>query len=481
MRIIQTFKDALAARSSAGVYWDESSIGMVQISGSLRSLEIERFVSAPLQEGMNPAEAVKEILSKEPLRYEKLVSAVPASQAVIRQLEVHFTDLKKLKKAIKYQVEPFIPGSAEDIVADIIAPIHDGRLLSTALDKRILSEHLRILRSAGMNPEITAVSEVSLYYLYKALYGEETPHAVCIVNVLPNRMGVQVIRNGRLELLRLIETSPSIIDHLGQTLRIWNQRNTGEEITEILVTGPLAAQVSVVEGIENATHTKARTWNPLDLVKHKLNGLSEEVGLSLCIPLGLAVMGLMPSRLVLNLQKDEFEKRKGRGLKTHVLIFTFSLVAILAISFTKIYMRLHSYEAEHDRLGKAITQVFAEAFPGSMKPLKGRELSQMKQKISEEKGQYKWAHDVLSGKLSLDSILSLSNILAGYPGISVDQITIEDKKIAFGGHTTSFSSLDKLKEALSKSPAFSNARLTGTKMDKKDNSISFQFSMETPS
>lgn len=481
MSLIESFKEVFAGGSSAGIYWDGSSLGIVQVSGSHRSLEIDRVAYVPLKEDSNVAAAIKETVSREGFRFDRLVSAVPASEAMIRELPVAFTDLKKLRKTLRYQVEPYISCPAEEIVADCVTPFHDARLISVALQKHILTEHLSILRSAGLSPDITGISEIALFYLYEALHPPREPGVAAIVHILHNRTGVQIIKDGRIELFRVLESSPFSVDRLNQTLKTWKLTGNGDVIREVLVTGPFAAQEKIAEEISQAVEADAVVWQPFEELNCINARLGAEYQSDLCIPLGLAVMGMMNSTEVINLQKEEFEKSKGRGLKTQFLTLFFSLLVFLSLVFTNFYQKLHGYQAEYDRLGRSIIQVFNEAFPGATRPLKGREASQMRQKVAEEASQYRWAQEVLSGKASLDTILSFSNILSAYPEIIIDQMTIEDKRVSFGGHTNSFSSLDRLKEALTKNVSFSNARLTGTKMDKKDNSIAFQFSLEAAS
>jgi len=160
-------------------------------------------------------------------------------------------------------------------------------------------------------------------------------------------------------------------------------------------------------------------------------------------------------------------------------VFMLSAIVLLVFLFTfHTYQKLYISERHYSELKQEIHQVFSSTFPESKIVVKGQELPQMRQKMEEETGKYRWLEDLTGGGKVLDILKVLTGTISGFPGVKVDDLTIEEEEVRLHGRASSFETVDKLKQKLSDSDYFKVVRLVGAKMDKKQKAVRFNFALE---
>jgi len=162
-----------------------------------------------------------------------------------------------------------------------------------------------------------------------------------------------------------------------------------------------------------------------------------------------------------------------------MLIYMLFTILLLGGLFSlNLYQKLNMQEQYYTALKKNIRQIFKDTFPQTQHMVRGQELAQMSQKIEEEMGRYGWLDELVGKGTVLDVLKILTKTISGYHDVRIDNISVEGKVINLDGRTSSFETVDKLKEKLSNTGFLKTVKLVGAKMDKRERAVTFKIAME---
>ena len=477
--MLNPFKDFFAPNFVVGLEVTEGYIGAVQVFNSLKGLEIDRIAFREIESPDQIVRELTEFFAKEGLRNDMLITCLPTSSSVIRQIPLPFDKVKKIDKIIKYQMEPYVPYPVDKIVVDFMPTGSKDNITTIGVQKELLAEHMTTLSGAKLEPQVVSVDDLALFHLYTHNSREEAPgKVVCILHCGHDENVIQIICENRLDFMRVLPKGGDVLEQFANTLKLFQLEKPELLIDEILLTGYSGYNQGMAERISAETKIQASVWRPFDALTNKKNQVDMALQAKLSVPLGLAMSVAHPPDKVFDLRKEEFTNRTSLNLKK-TFMFMFSAIFILVFLFTfNVYQKLIINEKHHSELQQEIKQIFSSTFPETGLIVKGQELAQMSRKIEEETGKYKWLEDLTGEGKVLDIIMLLSSTVSGFPDVKIDNLSIEENDIRLHGHTASFETVDKLKQKLTDSGYFKVVRLVGAKMDKKKEAVSFNFALE---
>ena len=102
----------------------------------------------------------------------------------------------------------------------------------------------------------------------------------------------------------------------------------------------------------------------------------------------------------------------------------------------------------------------------------------MAQKISAETAQYQWLEETAGQGSVLETLLVVTQKLAGFGDVQVDNLSFEAGKINLDGRTSSFKTVDDLKARLGEPGLFKSVKLVSAKMDSREQAVLFNFVLE---
>lgn len=476
--MLNPFKEFFAPKFMVGLEVTDSYIGAVQVFNTLKGLEIDRIAFREIENADRISQELTEFFTKEGLRHEMLISCLPMSSSIVRQIPLTFDKAKKIDKIIKYQMEPYVPYPIDKIVVDFLPSGPDDNITTIGVQKDLLAKHMSRLTGAKLEPQVVSLDDIALFHLYTSNNRGETGKVVCILHFGQDENVIQVICENRLDFMRSLPKGEENLDQLKNTLKLYQLEKPDVLISEILITGYSDVDQGMADRITEVTKTKTSVWRPFDALTNKKNQVDTALQAKLSVSLGLAVSVLDPGEKVFDLRKEEFTNRASLNLRK-TFTFMFSAIFILVFLFTfNVYQKLYIDEKRHSELKLEIKQIFSSTFPKTGVIVKGQELAQMSRKIEEETGKYTWLEDLTGGGKALDILMVLTRTISGFPDVKIDNLSIEENEIRLHGHTASFETVDKLKQKLTGSGYFKIVRLVGAKMDKKKEAVIFNFALE---
>ena len=107
-------------------------------------------------------------------KVDHIVTAMPSSLVVFKELRLPFTTRDKIAMVIRFEVEPLLPFPPHEAVIDfIITKINtedkSSQILVAAAQKKHVAEQLSLLEQAGCAPEKITVDMFALYGLYSEI------------------------------------------------------------------------------------------------------------------------------------------------------------------------------------------------------------------------------------------------------------------------------------------------------------------------
>ena len=419
---------------------------------------------------------LKDFVRTEELRPDMLITALPTSLAYIRKLDLPFRNPKKLRQVIKYQMEPLVPHAVDDLVTDFLAPRKGEPISAIGIEKGSLSDHLKTLAGADLQPNRVSLQDIALFSLYLETCRGDLEEPVAIVRLGGEETAVQVIRDGRLDFIRVFPGGKEPKELLKETFGIYSLKRPLESLSEIHVTGALAADKSIVDRIGEVMAVKTSLWRPFDAVKYRGEKIEDDLQAMLSVSLGLALSGGNGADKIFDLRREEFAPQTTGNIKGLRLYIFSALLFFVGLWTFQVYQMLHIEEIRYGERKEEIRRVFTETFPHARQMVKGQELAQMRQSIGEEKGKYQWLSHLMAQGPVLETLLNLTRSIAGFTDVRVGNFSMEGGVVHLDGSTSSFKTVDNLKSKLSGS--FNSVKLVGAKMDNRERVVKFSFVLE---
>lgn len=191
----------------------KTSIKATQISCKGRSITIEKFFEEPIKASQASdyqeaaIAALKIIIEQLPI-YDRIVSALPSSQAIFKELKLPFMGLATIQRVIAYEVEPLLPFALQDAVIDCIITKEipeekSSEVFVAAVQNQNIAQHLALFEQAGIQPEKITIDLFALYGLYQLIpQYAAAKGGVVLLEIEPSSTRMAYIYDGQLRSIR---------------------------------------------------------------------------------------------------------------------------------------------------------------------------------------------------------------------------------------------------------------------------------------
>ncbi len=468
--MVNPFKDFLKPKYVVGLQVKDGFIGAVQVFNGIKGPEIDKAAFREISSPDRVQEELKAFLKDEDFKTELVISALPASQVLMREIALTIDNPKILQRIIKFQMEPYVPVPIEEMIVDFLDPAPGGSVPTFGVEKKHVKEHLALLAGAGIDPDIVTIDGLALLHLYLYNYGEQSEEPAAIVCREKNSTFVEIVYRGRPDFFRVFADGKQAEDRIADTLQLYKLKRPEATLSEILVSGLYPDDTDMTQAIESKVGVKTSLWKPFTdtLIQPRLS-----------VPLGLALSAAQPSVRLVNLRKEEFAPKSQMNLRK-IFLFSASALVLLAILLTaNVYQKVYYLEKQHQALQDQVRQAFVQTFPEAAQRIpKGQELVLLERRIADETGQYQGLEGSIGKENTLDVLLKLTKVISQDPEVHIENFSLEGKDIRLDGRTSSFEAVDRLTNRLNKSGDFKNIKLVGAKTDKRENAVTFNFALE---
>lgn len=379
----------------------KTHVSATQVHLKGKKISIEKYVEEKLEVGTQnnynerAIHALQKVLTQLD-KYDSVHSALSSSVAIFKEIKLPFIGYEKIKMVVKYEIEPLLPFSLSDATVDfIITKQHtdenSSQVLVAAVQNQHIENHVHILQSAGITPDIITIDLFALYGLYKKI----PSFRVFAGNVVLVDLGTQTtrlayIQDGQLRFVRTINkgtynAAKDVADALALepnqamdyitrfgleksthqqymqtitqsmtqfwqevqfTLQSFTMQGSNEAISKIVLLGG----GSEIKGLANFVQTMLNTPCELLHITDILHDPSITIANKTLLPSSsiISLSTAIPSEVTenFNLAQGQILKDKERNFNIQVIVGLFLSLALLGALFLYIFLQTRKFKNE---------------------------------------------------------------------------------------------------------------------------------------
>jgi general secretion pathway protein L len=385
----------------------------------------------------------------------RIVSSLPGHLFSQRLVRFPFSDRSRVEKALPFEIEDSLPFPLDDVVIDHL--LLDGEqggkgakaspetsVLALMLPKTVLKQHLDLLASAGIDPQVIVPSYFGLYSLSKMMKSEGCTLLACGRDLC-------LRSNGSVKALRSFSgAGPTAgLTHILQSL----ETEQKEHVEKVSLLCPDDAAQSDIAGLGIVTEQVA----------------PELAGRKAADPVSL---GLALSEVV-NFRRGEFSYRladEGSRRRKRTLIVAGAIAAALFIA--NLGVKYYLVQTSYGKLDREIREVYRQAVPGAKNA--ADPVAMLRSSLDEARKKF----GVLgTGASALDVMKAVNDGVPKEVRVAFLEFNLDGDRLKLQGEAASFESVDKIKAELQKSDLFSEITVLDTRMG-ADNKVKFRLDIK---
>ncbi|MGA6828952.1 pilus assembly protein PilM [Nitrospira sp. NS4] len=453
---------------------------------------------------------------------DRLVTAIPCQDLFVRTLSFPFKDPDKLSQVVPFEMENLVPMPLEDLaIGSLLLPpgmdaagdlrtTKGSDVLVTAAPKDKLSEHLRFLAEADLEPDAINVDAMALFSVTQYLreQGGTVPRDLAIIDVGASKTTLCLIQEGRPVVLRTILWGGN---HLTQALAVRHacsfaeaerrKRTLAVQQVEAWLE-PLLKELRVTlqayEGTERGRLTHCWVSGGGAKLKDIGGYVAQHLGLypvgprqgfgansprAFSIAFGLAIHPKIvrprwrfkptPAGLAVDLKavSDAAAPQTETSPRDRRLAFLGAvLLGTLAIADGVVHLTLK--EQRLGQLKRTLQSQYEQGFGPGAAP--GEELDQARFRLAAVEKSLS-AIDGSEGRILATMAIFMKQMPAGLP-VKVRELTVDGGIVLLEGETTSFESVEKIKQTFSSGSQFKEVAVSETRVGASPNQIVFRMS-----
>ncbi len=281
-------------KSLIGLDIGSSCVKAVELTQVGSDLVITGYGESEILSEKSKADAILDVLHSNAFRTRRVVTAVSGKSVIVRYLTMIQMASEDLQNAIKFEADKYIPFDVDEVVLDCqrledppeigrMGNVGEGemRVLLVAVKRALVDDHVSLIQSIGLTPEVIDVDTFALGNAYElrgrlAPAAERDDRAVALVDIGANKTNVNILQGttsyftreiylGGDDLTSAIAKRFSVEAHQAELMK----RDPGENVEEIR-----QAVTPVIEDVANEIHLS------FDYFENQFDREVEEVFLS---------------------------------------------------------------------------------------------------------------------------------------------------------------------------------------------------------
>ena len=175
-------------------------------------ITLSGFASAKIG-SQDPATVVRQVMDQLGVRPKRLVTSVSGRSVIVRQVETPRLGPDELKAHITYEADKYIPFGTDEVIIDCQPlPDREGakatnmQVLLVAVRRGFVEDHISMLKSAGIHPEVIDVDVFALANAYELFGpgGEAQEGATALIDIGASKSNIAIVQGKRLLFTREI-------------------------------------------------------------------------------------------------------------------------------------------------------------------------------------------------------------------------------------------------------------------------------------
>ena len=481
------------SRKVLGIDIRNDTVTAVLLNSSLREHRVADFMHLPFSGPDDPerslSSALQTLTEKMDLTGSDYVVSIPANQFIFRNLQIPFSNSKKIRMVLPFELETTLPYAVQDLVIDFHAlngtPAGDQtELIAAAIEKSKLSPYMDALASIRVDPETLTLSGL--------------PTALCLANQadpaedqlfieIDDTYGALfVMAGGRLQLIRSFplppagpSKAPQLCVQIKQTLAAFlDSSELSFEPIEVVANGIGLAETDIIPQISRALDIPVKAASIADRLDIPMENKAETpwIPAQMDNALALALMEV-EGYDGLNFHKGQFAAQKFLSKHKRPLIKTGVLAAaVLVLFFFNLMMEAYTLNKHIRNINNQMTQVFKTTFP-AVKTIR-YPYQEMQANIRETKKTAAFEAEDGPHIRSIDILNSISEQIPESIKVNLTRLVIQPDNVLISGTTDTYDSVDGIKNRLEQIQHFEKVTISSANIDRSGNEVRFMLKVE---
>ncbi len=481
------------SRKVLGIDIRNHTVTAVLLNSSLREHHVDDFIRLPLSGPGDPerslSAALQSLAEKMDLTGSDAVVSVPANQFIFRNLQIPFSNSKKIRMVLPFELETTLPYAVEDLVIDFCAlngtPEGDHTdLIAAAIEKKKLSTYIDALASIKVDPEKLTLGGLptALCLASQADPGEDQ----LFIEIDDSSGTLFVLAGSRLQLIRsfpLPAANPSInaliCGQIQQTLAAFLESSELDfKPVEVIAGGigldenDITAEMSRILGMPVKAASIADRLN----ITVGSNAESPWIPAQMDNALALALTAV-EGYGGLNFHMGQFaaqkflSKHKGPLIKAGILA-----AAVLVLLVVNLMIETYTLNKHIRHIDSQMTQIFKATFPEA-KTI-NYPYQEMQARIRETKKSGIFEAEAGPHIRSIDILNSISEQIPESITVNLSQLAVQPDHVLISGTTDTYDSVDGIKSRLEQIQHFKKVTISSANIDRSGNEVRFMLKVE---
>jgi type II secretion system protein L len=482
------------SRSILGIEIRNHSIIAVLVKSSVRDIRIDDYAKIPI-----PA-ATEETQNGLPVALEALtqtidisgcdcVISVPSDRFSYRNIRVPFSNRKKIRMVLPFELEPTLPYRIEDLILDfqtIETPLSDENtsLIAAAVEKSQMEPYLEALTAIKMDPECVTISGLpaALCLAAQSDLGEDQ----LFIDIQERSSTLFASVAGKIQLIRSFPLPPSastrskmLGTQIRRTLAAFEEMQLPEfHPNDIFVSGKNLEDTNLAEDIAGAFNTTVQEPNlaqrlAIPIEVHAENSWNPA---RMDNALALALM-VIDNHEGLNFHRSQFAVQKFLAKNKPQVVRTAILAAaVLALMVFNVAVDSYIEHKKTRRLDHQMTEIYKSTFPG-VKIVRDAYL-EMEPKIIEARKKSVFHAQTGPHVRGIDILNNISKRIPKEIVVDITRLVIGPQNVLISGNTVGFDTVDDIKGRLEQIEFFKKVTISSANMDRSGKEVRFMLKAE---
>lgn len=432
---------------------------IIKLSGTV--ITIEKTITQPLEKDKNnqtgSVSAALALLKKNIGHYDKLVTALPSSVVMFKELTFPFTDSEKIKMALPFEIEGLVPFALHDACIDFLIThtnpeTNSATVMVGVAQQSYVTTYLQPFHDAGIEVSVITVDVMDLYDLYMHQRGSEPTGNNAVVAIEPDSTKLLFFTNGQLKHIRTVRLGSETKDQnsLWQKINFTLQAFADENIEDQTIKKVLLFTKIETEKTDSVFPIEIFSLSKF-LVQTGIKSHNEQHNLHL---MSFAAALPLPDGRMFTLQPDSMTDEQQSLFNRQIITGLVLAVATLLLVATHTFLQVSKLSTEVTASQQQIVKTLKTTFP-NVKTTNRRDAYELARKEVKKEAAIWSAFSGQNRQSFLYYLQAMSTkIDREMLGLQLKKMVINKKTISLEGSVRSFDAVEQFEQQLKETKLF---------------------------
>jgi len=466
----------------------EDYISALLIKTGFKGMRKEGSVLVPLSDAPEESSrfewGIQQVVESLNITGAVCLAAIPSGRVSCRNLTLPFSERRKIRQVLPFELEPLLPYEIDTLFFDFI-PISKSKktkVIAAAVENRTLDFFTSLFDKAGISPRIITGGGMAPA-MYLAGKYQSPDDSFLYIDIDTSGATFFAIVSGKIHLIHHIRYSKDLAPEMvaervsyyaGRIPAIFDTLYDFDFTPEsiFILKSPLVSE-HFMPSFRELTDLPVNPVDPSGELfadtdnESSVHGFSGEIAGPLCLA-AAEISSMMP----VNFSKQHYALSKYWGENKNQIITTSMLgVFLFILMMFSVVLDAHYLQDKIDLLDKQIVTIFHNALPESTKIVDPVQQLQVALAQIKEKAAYS---DTSGNDVNnIDILRDMSSLIPGDIDVVLTRFVRGDKVVLIAGITDTFNGVDMLKSRLETSRFLSGITISSANMDKNINRVRF--------